>query len=583
MTDKKNLLQEEWIKCASDPVYFINSYAYAFNAVKSKVDRIECFEYQETLLEAYLKHKWNIILKSRQTGISVITAAYVAWKMIFGIDENILVIANSLDGAKRFLDHVKKIISLLPEELHTIDNEITSSQTVLEIGSKDGNFKNRIKASAAGPQAGRGESPTLLILDEWAFVQWDSDIWMSVAVSLSMTGGDCIVISTPNGTGNKYHQFWVEAESGRSAFNPIKIHWTENPVAAKGLHWKYDYKGRRYPTSPWYEEQKQKLNFDPVKIAQELDLSFLGSKLLALEIEDIDKARDNLEERGVQPICYFNPMPEQDYFTKMDNGFHIFKMPVKGKSYILAADVAYKGVDKSTIQILDVETAEQVAEYQGKVDPDRFAYFINKVALFYNEAYVVVEANNHGYVTCFELRNKLKYKKLFHSKSLKDLYVQQYDFDVNEGDSIPGFQTTVATRPSVVNSIRIALRDRVIINSRRLISEMETFIIDKNGKEVAESGYHDDLIMAYGIALYIRETEYKNATYSKRMTEAMLDAISYNSNGIYQKNETPEQKAIRLEQEANGASFEGKIIGGIFTNKSLSKQDDDNDIGWLFA
>ena len=45
----------------------------------------------------------------------------------------------------------------------------------------------------------------------------------------------------------------------------------------------------------------------------------------------------------------------------------------------------------------------------------------------------------------------------------------------------------------------------VIIQSKRLIEEMKVFVW-KNGKAQAQPGYNDDLIMSFGIGMYIRDT-----------------------------------------------------------------------------
>ena len=48
----------------------------------------------------------------------------------------------------------------------------------------------------------------------------------------------------------------------------------------------------------------------------------------------------------------------------------------------------------------------------------------------------------------------------------------------------------------------------VTIQSKRLIEEMKTFIW-RNGRPEAQSGYNDDLVMSFSIAMYIRDTAFK--------------------------------------------------------------------------
>ena len=75
-----------------------------------------------------------------------------------------------------------------------------------------------------------------IISHNCAFVRGMNDIWTSAQPTLS-TGGDCIVLSTPNGVGNFFHQQYSMAESGVRVevggkfknFNPIKLSWRLHP------------------------------------------------------------------------------------------------------------------------------------------------------------------------------------------------------------------------------------------------------------------------------------------------------------------------------------------------------------------
>ena len=108
----QNQILEERIKCARSPAYFLNAYGYVFDAVEKKVKKMKCFEYQERCIDIFHKQQNSIVLKSRQTGLSVITAGYVAWKLMFRYDEKILIIANDGAGARRFLATVKQFVEM---------------------------------------------------------------------------------------------------------------------------------------------------------------------------------------------------------------------------------------------------------------------------------------------------------------------------------------------------------------------------------------------------------------------------------------------------------------------------------------
>jgi hypothetical protein len=578
----------EFAKCAKDPVYYMNTYGYVFDARKKMVAQMTCFEYQNDCLRKFHEHQNNIILKSRQTGLSVITAGYVAWRLLFRYDEKILIIANDGAGAVRFLETVKQFIEHTPVWLKPDAIEQDNTKKIA--------FSNNsyAEAKASSPNAGRGDSLTMLILDETAFIKDDEAIWMGAGMALSATGGKCIMISTPNGTSGLYYKTWRETVSGDKSANASEdfvgttVHWTENPNSAVGLEYKKDANGNEVPWSPWYEAQCKRLNWDSVQIAQELDLSFEGSKRLAVDAQLVSKYRARVE-KDCDRLGYIkfdfmqkeNPI-EFAKFTLEETNMHIFKKPEEGRRYILAADVARgDGQDYSTMQILDAETLEQVAEYREKIGPDLFPFIINAVARMYNTAYVVIEANSFGLGVCFDIRDKFKYprNKLYFSKNIKDIHVRHYSYKVNEGTEIPGFQTSRKNRVLLVKAIIEHMRESsLILQSKRLMMECDTFIMNGDKPE-HEKGAHDDLIMALGIALYIRDTEFENVTSSVEMTKSMLNAMMMNTNSSTGNVNTPRKKNVDIKSGGGGLY----IFNGNGDNVGGADNPDDDDISWLLG
>ncbi len=530
MPDASFIIKEKY-KCAKSPIYFLNTYGHVFDAKKKKISKMQCFDYQERCVKDFHRFQNNIVLKSRQTGLSVITAGYVAWRLMFRYEEKILIIANQGDGAIRFLETVKQFIENTPEWL--LPTSISKkNQTELEFSKPHGSW---IKAKASSPEAGRGEALTLLVLDETAFIKDDEQIWMGAGMALSMTKGKCIMISTPNGTGNLYHQTWVAALNRDNNFNNLEVHWTENPIASIGMEIRKDIRGNDFKWSPWYEEQCQRLGYDSVKIAQELDLSFEGSKYLAIENELIDKYEKRVKK--IKPKFYlkydflYKGEAKAGVYVVDETNFHIWKLPEKGRSYIIGVDVARgDGKDYSTIQVFDVETLEQVAEYRERIGVDLLPYLVDWVGRTYNMAFIVVEANSFGLSVGYDLRDKFHYKRLFYSKNINDMHVRPNDYKIPEGIEIPGFQTTRKSRPLLIKAIIEHMREgNLILNSPRLLSEMKTFIM-KGERPEAEQGFNDDLIFALGLALYVRDTEYGNVALTSNMYKSMLDSIIVNNN-----------------------------------------------------
>lgn len=513
-------------------------------------------------------------LLTHNTGLSVITAGYVAWRLMFRRDERILIIANDGAGAIRFLKTVKQFIEYTPQWLKPSGAPVWNQK---KIEFSNGSWA---EAKASSPEAGRGESLTMLVLDETAFIEHAEAIWMAAGMALSATKGKCIMISTPKGQGNLYHKTWVSQEKGEGDFIGTKVHWTQNPHAASEMQKRVDDFGFEYIWSPWYQEQCERLHWDKVKIAQELDLSFEGSKRLAIESELIEKYKKRVE--GVQPIAYIDyKFNEVSSFTAEEalrlgsfaaeykTRFYVYKMPDKNSKYILSSDVARgDGGDYSTIQILDAVSLEQVAEWQGKISPDLLACIIYYAAHLYNKAFVVIEANSFGLTTCLDLQKKFKYDNMYMSKNIKDIYVRPYDFKISEGDSIPGIQTTKKTRPLFMSTLMRYMREgQVKINSSRLLSEFSTFVMNGDKAE-HEPGFNDDLIFALSFALYVRDTEFESILTSKELSKNLLDGFI-----VSNKYGAPSKPSQNSNVDAN--SF--------FINTSLNNSEAmDNDDSWLF-
>ena len=91
----KQEILKEVVKAGKDPVYFTINYCRISHPQKGSIP-FKAYDYQQQLLKDYTDYRFNIILKARQLGISTITAAYIAWLMLFHRDKNILVVATKL-------------------------------------------------------------------------------------------------------------------------------------------------------------------------------------------------------------------------------------------------------------------------------------------------------------------------------------------------------------------------------------------------------------------------------------------------------------------------------------------------------
>jgi len=117
MADKKlsikDIIKIEYKKCATDPVYFMKKYCMIQHPVRGKI-AFHLFPFQERVLGEFTDNRYNIVLKSRQTGISTLVAGFSLWKMLFNEDFNTLVIATKQEVAKNLVTKVRYMNQNLP-------------------------------------------------------------------------------------------------------------------------------------------------------------------------------------------------------------------------------------------------------------------------------------------------------------------------------------------------------------------------------------------------------------------------------------------------------------------------------------
>jgi hypothetical protein len=366
---------------------------------------------------------------------------------------------------------------------------------------------SQIKAIASSPDAGRSEALSLLIFDEAAFIDDIDDIWVAAQSTLS-TGGSCIALSTPNGVGNWFHQTWLGAEESRNPFNTIRLHWTVHPERDQ----------------TWRDQQQELLGAK--KAAQECDCDFVSSGETVVDPELLMFYKETYCQEPLEK-------------TGFDGNLWRWEYPNANSSYMVVADVARgDGADYSTAQIIDIQTATQVAEYKGKIDTKDFGNFLVNLSTEYNEALLVIENANIGWAAIQQCIDR-QYKNLFYmSKDLKYVDVEQQlrnKYRAEERGMVAGFSTTSKTRPLIISKLDEYFREKaIIIRSNRLIDELFTFIY-MNGRAEAMKGYNDDLVMSLSIALWVRDTALRLRQEGIDLTKRTLGGISSNMQhvGIY--------------------------------------------------
>lgn len=524
----KIAIRQEYVKCVLDPAHFMRKYCMIQHPIKGTIP-FNLYDFQGKVLHLLQNNQFSLILKSRQLGISTLSAGYALWLMLFNNDKNVLVLATKQETAKNMVTKVKFMYDNLPNWLKGSRKPQESNKLTLKLANG-----SQIKAVSAAGDSGRSEAVSLLVIDEAAFIDGVEEIWASSQQTLS-TGGGAIVLSTPNGIGNWFHQMWSKAELGENNFLPIRLRWDVHPE--RDITWR----------------KKQDEDLGAKLAGQECDCDFLASGDTVFETDHLEYYEANV----TQPIDK----------RGIDHALWIWEYPVYSKDYLVVADVARgDGKDYSACHVIEIETMKQVAEYKSHISTPDYANFLYSLATEYNDALLVVENSSIGWDVITRLLER-DYRNFYYSPKSDILTQEEWIARYNNPNNFtPGFVTSTKSRPLIIEKFREYVKEKQVkIYSPRLVSEMRTFIW-KNGRAEAQQSYNDDLVMSMAIGLYLRDT-------AIRFRKANLDITRHALNNFTVNRNVPGVEGSAID---SGVA----IYGGSSTENPIMQQYKDN--SWLF-
>jgi len=565
--------EDEIIRCAANPIYFIETFLTIFDQTQGVAGTIvpfKLFDFQKDLIDSYQNNRFVVANKYRQAGVSTTTCAYIAWYVMFNRNRAVAIVADKLETATgELMSDVVEFIESCPAWLRPKTGRNTEEN--LKDTQKLKIYDNKSRLGAFASKSIRGMTPTLLFWDETAWAEKGDVFWTSALPTL-VTGGRAIMVSTPSGLDAVFYKHFQGARNGDNNFFAVELWWYNDPRYNKDLVWlknkgkndeiKLEDEGRTHKqrsqlvedgweaSNEWFNEQIRNANGDMRKIAQELLCSFLGSG-------DNFIAEEYLKR--IQETEIRTPIRQEFDEQKM----WIWEDPIEGEDYIMALDASPgHGEDNSTINILKTieiieekiiknkrtgvskkkkfkrHKVEQVAEYYGKITPQLLAEIAYQYGKQYNDAYCVVDVTGgHGVHTVEKMLEigyeNIHYAEVAHKPTrdrlqgyIKKGQKQMPDGAVSVVDLIPGFFIG-NNRPSVVLELQRAIHlEDVIIRSIRLLDELKTFVTVA-GNRVADHKrtFHDDSIMGLAIGLFVLNFDMARFKQNKGVTEKMLNSI----------------------------------------------------------
>lgn len=499
------------------------------------VERIIPFTFNEAQMKLHLK--WEellhtvgfvrmIILKARREGMSTYVEGRMFHKIHTNPNNNGFIIAHDIDGTNTIFGMSKLFYEALPRKYRPMKRYSSKKELVFENPNESTRFQkpglrskievftaSKVNAATAGGYSAAHFSEVA------KYPNADLLIASTSPTVPDIPGSFIVYESTAFGMGGFFHEEWIRATSKskrrETNFVPVFFSWLEFKSYQRAFTDGCD--EREFAENLDHEEIELQKKFG----ANLLQLHWRHHKILDLG-NDIDLFHQEYPTTQEEAFiasgqCYFNRRKIQKIIDNTtdpifrgdisgvkiayneEGALKVWEAPRQGESYVLGVDIGGGGRDgdPSVIEVIKIPKGqpilEQVAEYRDWCDPVILASKIIALGLYYNEGLVCPEINNHGHTTLNELK-----------QHYWNIYRWQYfdRFGKQITDKL-GWETNSGTRPLLCDYTAACVNaELLIIHSSELAKEMMSFIKRSGLGGEADSGCHDDCVMAFMIAVF---------------------------------------------------------------------------------
>lgn len=491
--------KDEWIKCAQDPIYFIEKYWKITHPDRGLIT-FPLRPFQKEAIRAYVEHRMIALLCSRQVGKTSVTAAFIGWFINFHPNVSVGVLADKQETAIEIHDRLKLGYENIPQWLKHGYTKWNVKSIKLENGSS-------VQVSATTINAGRGRSFSIVFLDEFAAVKKQVADKFKASIIPTIAAGTqtkLFVTSTPQGK-NHFYKIVKEAEAGNSWYL-IKADYRSDPAR---------------DNEQWVQTQIKELGYDMFR--QEHLCDFVGSTQTLIHPDKL-RALVSAKPQTTVPVT-------------------IYAKPEEGRQYVMICDCGEGvGLDYSSIQVLDVseKTYKQVAAYHdNKIKPYEFAILLKEVGVLYNDALIFVEDASTGPLVSEALYSS-EYKNIISLEKIKGKDQYKVVLGRNSKGRFGGKTTLPVKLLGCTELKKLIEKDELLISDRPTIDELESYS-RQGAVYAAEDGNNDDLVTALMLFGWL---------HTLKEFKLMLGNASLSDEGL--KNKAQTYQIINFMQKLNG-------------------------------
>jgi hypothetical protein len=495
---------EQELSWRSDPLPWIEANLH----IRTKQRQVIPLQLNPIQRDLYRKRTGrDLLLKARQVGATTINAALLFADTVLRPHTTSVIVAHEQEATELIFQKVHLFWQRLPEEeKRRIGRPHVSNRQELYWADLD----SRCYVETAGSvNAGRGQTINNLLCSEYAHWPHPEEALLSLLEAVP-SEGRIVIESTPNGMGHPFHDRWVQAKAGESSYTGHFYPWwweeqyrlegpplgelTEDEGALAEAHRLTKAQLR------WRREKRRELRDLFAQEYPEDDVTcFLTSGRCVFDVQALATIQRRIAGEDAPLEATHMVGRDGRELPLAPASLLIFQEPQPGRKYYIGADIAegLAGGDASAAFVLDAQSGEQVAELQGRVPPERFAFLLDSLGRWYHKAELAVERNNHGHSTLNTLQNACQYPRLYRHTD----YDQQHG-----GGGQLGWPTDLKTKPLMIDGLAAAVAEGAItLHSSALIDECLSYVVTDRGATEAQPGKHDDRVVAAAIAWQLRQ------------------------------------------------------------------------------
>jgi hypothetical protein len=444
-------------------------------------------EQEDQIVELKLHPQRNQqLIQKSNARFKVIVAGRRFGKTIFAINELIRIALDNPNSRNYYVAPTyrqakeiawKMLFEFIPDELISSKNEVELNIELIQGATI-------ALRGADNPESLKGVGLNFAVLDEYGAMK--ESVWDEVIRPMLIDSkGKAIFIGTPTG----YNHFWKLYNKEKDDPDYKSFHFkTIDNLAIDGMP---------------EEVEKARQEMDPIKFSQEIEANFealVGRPRFDHIVLKEMISRIKAPTRG--DLVYENG---EVSFQESEKGVvEVYTMPNDATKCVIGVDIAEGiGNDRSSASVINLDTlTEDVVVNTAKMDPAQFAAEMWKLGHWCNKALIAVENNGPGLACILPLRNGHEVSGIKYSAYKNIYYKEVLDEQSKKLTKKFGWHTDSKTKPIIIDKLAQMIRENTItIPGMDTIRELQTYIIEEDGKTNAVEGCTDDRVMALAIAV----------------------------------------------------------------------------------